>query len=265
VSVSIGTTITVLSNSIANTALPTIANSFHVTSAESIWVVNGLQLTTTSTLLVLCLGRRCARSEAGVLERAAPLHISHARLRARADVRGARAHARPARPRRRSTSGDDQLAQSALSFHTHSWGGPSRSTRSSSPSGPPAVRRSAHHSSFAPWPWIFALNVPLGALAARARLALSARDQSDRSEARLSLGGAGSRAFGSIIYALDGIARRMPAPETALIAATGLLAMGFFIRRQLRLEHPMLAVDLSGFRSSAFPCSHPRQRIPLKG
>jgi len=46
-------------------------------------------------------------------------HISHARLRARADVRGARAHARPARPRRRSTSGDDQLAQSgAVSTRT---------------------------------------------------------------------------------------------------------------------------------------------------
>ncbi len=106
---------------------------------------------------------------------------------------------------------------------------------------------------FAPWPWIFALNVPLGILA----LILGWRNLPDipATGAKLDYGSAALAAlgFGAIFYALDGIAGRQPALESAAFAIAGVVAMLLFIRRQLRLTHPMLAVEL--FRVPIFSIS----------
>jgi len=111
---------------------------------------------------------------------------------------------------------------------------------------------------------IFALNVPLGALALVLGLRylpeikatgakldyLSARWQPPPS-VRSSTHSTESRG-----------ACRRPKPRYRRDRTTG---DGFFIRRQLRLEHPMLAVDL--FRVPIFSVSvlASTQRIPLKG
>lgn len=250
---SIGTTITVLSNSIANTALPTIANSFHITSAESIWVVNGLQLTTTSTLLFF--------ASVGDARGAKRVYLSGLLLFTVATLGCALASTFEILVIMRVLQG---LGGAALLVTTNSL---NRALFSHAQLGRSVAINSIFVAlgtaggptvggiilAFAPWPWIFALNVPLGVFA----LVLGWRylptmpatgAKLDYLSAALAAAG-----FGAIIYALDGIARRMPALEAAAIAAAGVLAMAFFIRRQLRLEHPMLAVDL--FRIPIFSVS----------
>jgi DHA2 family multidrug resistance protein-like MFS transporter len=253
VSVSIGTTITVLSNSIANTALPTIANSFHVTSAESIWVVNGLQLTTTSTLLFF--------ASVGDARGAKRVYLSGLLLFTVATLGCALAPTFGVLVLMRVLQG---LGGAALLVTTNSL---SRALFSHAQLGRSIAINSIFVAvgtaggptiggiilSFAPWPWIFALNVPLGALALVLGLRYLPEIKATGAKLDYLSAALAAAAFGSIIYALDGIARRMPALEVALIAVTGLLAMAFFIRRQLRLEHPMLAVDL--FRVPIFSVS----------
>ena len=106
---------------------------------------------------------------------------------------------------------------------------------------------------FLPWPWIFALNVPLGIFA----IVLGVRYLPDvpatghpldyRSAILAALG------FGGLFLTLDALARHAPIPVTIAIAAIGIGGMATFIRRQLRLESPMLAVDL--FRVPIFSMS----------
>jgi DHA2 family multidrug resistance protein-like MFS transporter len=103
---------------------------------------------------------------------------------------------------------------------------------------------------FASWPWIFALNLPLAVVSLvlgwkyLPHLPASGAPLDYRSGALAAVG------FGAIIYAIDGVARRMPALEAAAFAAAGALAMIAFVRRQLRAEQPMLAVEL--FRVPTF-------------
>src|SRR4051794_4078732 len=46
------TFISTVAGSIANMALPTIADVFHVSAGTSVWVVNGVQIATTATMLL---------------------------------------------------------------------------------------------------------------------------------------------------------------------------------------------------------------------
>ncbi len=79
--VGIAVCLSVLDCSIANIALPTIAQDMHTTPAESIWVVNAYQLAVTISLLPFAsLGRR-VRPPAGVLLGPGPVLARHARLR----------------------------------------------------------------------------------------------------------------------------------------------------------------------------------------
>ncbi len=106
---------------------------------------------------------------------------------------------------------------------------------------------------FASWHWIFAFIIPF----ALAALVLGWRflPHIPQSGAKLDYPSAGlaALAFGSLFYALDAFARPHPGLGDAAAGAIGIIAMGLFVHRQLRLTHPLLAVEL--FRVPIFSVS----------
>ena len=102
----------------------------------------------------------------------------------------------------------------------------------------------------APWPWLFAINVPLGIVDAYfARNNLPNRPGTGNrldvpSMLLCALG------FGAIIFGIDGFARHDSPPFIALELALGAACGTAFVRRQLGLAVPMFAVDL--FRIESF-------------
>jgi DHA2 family multidrug resistance protein-like MFS transporter len=96
----------------------------------------------------------------------------------------------------------------------------------------------------APWPWLFAINVPLGIFdiffAAYALPQIAGRGHHlDRPSLVLS-----ALAFGATIYGIDGFARHESPWLIALEIALGVAAGIAFVRRQNALPQPMLAIDL---------------------
>jgi DHA2 family multidrug resistance protein-like MFS transporter len=101
-----------------------------------------------------------------------------------------------------------------------------------------------------PWPWLFAVNVPLGIFDALYSLRTLPNEPGTGNAIDVPSMLLNALAFGAIIYGIDGFARH-EAP--ALIAAEiglGIVGGTVFVRRQLRLPKPMLAVDL--FAKPAF-------------
>jgi DHA2 family multidrug resistance protein-like MFS transporter len=249
----IGTTIVVLSSTITNTALPTMVRSFHITSAQSIWIVNGVQLATTATLLFF--------ASVGDARGAKRVYLIGLSVFTLANVGAALSPTFGFLVAMRVIQG---LGGSALLVTTNAL---NRALFSHAELGRSVAMNSIFVAvgtaagptvgglilAFLPWPWIFALNVPLGIFA----IVLGVRYLPEvpatghpldfRSAIQAALG------FGGIFLTLDALARRVPALLTLGIAAIGVGAMTLFIRRQLRLSIPMMAVDL--FRVPIFSVS----------
>jgi DHA2 family multidrug resistance protein-like MFS transporter len=253
VATSLGTFITVLSSSIANTALPTIVRSLHVTSAESIWVVNGVQLATTATLLFF--------GAAGDARGAKQLYLGGLIVFTLATVGCALASTFEMLVIMRVIQG---LGGSALIVTTNTLNralfSPAQLGRAVSvntifvaagTAGGPTI--GGLILAFAPWPWIFAVNIPLGIIALilgwryLPNVAATGAKLDFHSAALAAIG------FGATFYALDGFSRAHPGVGIIAWAAAGIIAMALFIRRQLHLTHPMLAVEL--FRVPIFSVS----------
>jgi DHA2 family multidrug resistance protein-like MFS transporter len=250
---SLGTFITSVSSSITNTALPTIVTSFHITSAQSIWVVNGVQLATTMTLLFFG-----AASDARGTKR---LYLSGMFVFALATLGCALAPTFDVLVLMRVLQG---LGGSAVIVTVNSLNRalfpPAELGRSlavnttfvavGTVSGPTIGGLIL---AFASWPWIFAFIVPFALLA----LMLGWRylPHIPPTGAKLDFPSAGlaAVAFGALFYALDGFARPERGPFDAAFGAAGIIAMALFVHRQLRLTHPMLAVEL--FRVPIFSVS----------
>jgi DHA2 family multidrug resistance protein-like MFS transporter len=242
-----------VSSSITNTALPTIVTSFHITSAQSIWVVNGVQLATTMTLLFFG-----AASDARGAKR---LYLSGMLLFALATVGCALAPTFEVLVLMRVLQG---LGGSAVIVTVNTLNRalfpPEQLGRAlavntifvavGSVSGPTIGGLILV---FASWPGIFAFTVPF----AIAALALGWRylPHIPPSGAKLDYPSAGlaAVAFGALFYALDAFARPHPGLGDAAFGAAGVIAMGLFVHRQLHLTHPMLAVEL--FRVPIFSVS----------
>lgn len=224
--------------------------SFHVTSAESIWVVNGVQLATTSTLLFF--------ASAGDARGAKRLYLLGLSVFTLATIGAAFAPSFGFLVAMRVIQG---LGGSALLVTTNALNralfakeelGRSVAINSifvavGTAGGPTA---GGIILSFLPWPWIFALNVPLGILAIvmgwkyLPNVRGTGTPLDFRSAALAAIG------FGGIFLALDSVSRRWAPVEIAAIALVGLIAMAVFIHRQLHLVNPMMAVEL--FRSKVF-------------
>ncbi|WP_321947900.1 MFS transporter [Paraburkholderia sp. J10-1] len=242
--VALGITLAVLDGAIANVALPTIARHLHASAASSIWIVNAYQLSVTISLLPLAsLGDRIGYKRvylAGmVLFTIASLgcalattlpQLAFARMVQGFGGAGIMsvntALVRMIYPRAQLGRG---VAINAMVVAIASAVGPTLA------SGVLAI---------ATWPWLFAINVPIG-IAALA-LGLRALPVNERHPAPYDYLSAVLNAivFGLLIFAVDGLghgeSNRLVAVEFALAIVIG----WFFVRRQLTQPAPLLPVDL---------------------
>ncbi len=240
----------VLDGSIANTALPTIARELHVTPATSVWVVNVFQLAITTALFtVAALGQarglaRVYRVGVGLftfgslccaLSHTFPLLVA-SRLLQGLGAAGIMA-LQPALFR--EVFPRDQLGRmlgiNALIIATSAAAGPTI--------GGVIL-------AFAPWPWLFAINVPLGII--MIALARGTLPESPGHGGRIDVPSilASAAGFGTIIYGLGGEERGQPPMLIALQLAFGIAMFAWFIQRQRRLAQPMLAIAL--YRNPTF-------------
>jgi MFS transporter, DHA2 family, multidrug resistance protein len=241
-----------IDGSIANTALPTIARDLHTSPAESIWVVNGFQLAVTASLLAFAaLGQLrgpvrvyragvmlfVAGSLACAFARSLPLLIAARALQglgASAIMAISPAILRDVFPRAQLGRA---LGLNATVVATSSAAGPTLGG---------AIL------AVLPWPWLFAINVPLGL----ANLALQRALPADhaRRPGWLDFPSviASALAFALLVWGVDGFARGEPGWSIALRLGAGAASMIFFVRRQFVLPQPMIALDLFRIPSFSF-------------
>ncbi len=234
----------VLDSAIANIALPTIARDLHVTEAASIWVVNAYQLAVTMFLLPLAslgeiVGYRrvhicglalfvvasllCALS--GTL-----LLLTLARVLQGLGAAGMMsvnvALIRFVFPRHRLGSG---IGMNAMVGSVATAVGPTVAS---------AILSVAH------WPWLFAVNVPIGLFA----LAVSWRalPYTAAASTRFDIASAVLCAvtFGLLITGVDGLAHGQAGMLVAAELVGMLVAGAALVRRQTTLTSPLLPVDL---------------------
>jgi DHA2 family multidrug resistance protein-like MFS transporter len=238
---------------VTNTALPTIVHSLHVSSASSIWVVNAVQLATTATLLFFGAASDARGTKnvylAGMLVftlatlgcALAPTFDILVLMRVLQGLGGSAVIVTVNSLNRALFSKADLGRSIAVNTTFVAVG---------TAVGPTIGGLIL---AFASWPWIFAFNVPLGIIA----LVLGWRflPKIPATGAKLDFGSAALAAagFSGLFYALDAFARPHPGFADAAFGVAGGLAMFFFIRRQLNLTHPMLAVEL--FRVPIFSVS----------
>ncbi len=239
----------VLDGSIANTALPTIARDLGASPAESIWVVNGFQLAVTASLLAFAaLGQLrgpsrvyragvaifVAGSLACALARSLPLLIA-ARvfqgLGASAIMAISPALLRDIFPRAQLGRA---LGLNAFVVATSSAAGPALG---------------GFILAVLPWPWLFAINVPLGLVNIAMNRALP-RNERNRGWLDVPSVAASALGFSLTVWGLDGFARAEPWWTIVLRLTAGIASAVWFVRRQFTLKQPMIALDL--FRIPAF-------------
>ena len=266
--VGIAVCLSVLDGSIANIALPTIAQDMHTTPADSIWVVNAYQLAVTISLLpfaslgdvyghrrVYCWGL-ALYSVATLGCAVAPTMNTLVLARVLQGFGGAGimsvngALIRFIFPRAALGRG---IGYNVLIVSGSSAAGPSVA---------------AAIMAVAPWPWLFAMQMPFAIVAMVLGLRclpyspLAGHDFDPASAVLNAI------TLGLFIIGLDGIGHG----QNGLIVATQLVvcaAVGVvFVRRQLRLRAPMLPVDL--FRRPVFSlsvatavCAHGAQMIAM--
>jgi MFS transporter, DHA2 family, multidrug resistance protein len=234
----------VLDSAIANVALPTIAIDVHASPADSIWVVNAYQLAITISLLPFAsLGdiygyRRVYQTGLAVFTIASlgcALSDSLTTLTIARVIQGFGAAGimsvngalvRFIYPRSLLGRG---IGINALVVAVSSAVGPTVA------SGILAV---------ASWPWLFAVNVPIGALA----LIIGARSlpPNRRGAHRFDMTSAlmSAATFGLLIVGIGGLGHGERGGLVALEFAAGIAAGALLIRRQLSLASPLLPVDL---------------------
>jgi len=251
--IAIAVTMSVLDASIANIALPVIARELNATPAASIWVVNAYQLAVTVSLLPLAslgeiFGYRRVYSVGLALFSAASLGCALSTslpmlviMRVIQGFGGAgimsvnTALVRFVFPR--------EMLGRAVGFNAFV-------VATSSATGPTVA---AAVLSVASWHWLFAINVPLGAVA----LYLAARSLpvTPRSGHRFDSGGALLNAvtLGLLIVGLDELGRGESLSWAAAEIAGALLVGTAFIQRERKMRAPMLPTDL--FRRPVFALS----------
>lgn len=244
VCVALGITLAVLDSAIANVALPTIARDLQASDAASIWVVNAYQLAITISLLPLAaLGDRIGyrRVYLGglmlftVASLGCALADSLASLAALRVIQGFGAAGimsvntalvRMTYPTRLLGRG---VALNAMVVALASAVGPTVAS---------AVLAVAH------WPWLFAINVPIGIAAVAVGLhALPPNHGHDAPYDYLSAV-LNACVFGLVIMTVHGLGHSQ---NHALVAAGAIGAVGLgyvFVRRQLSQPAPLLPVDL---------------------
>lgn len=241
--VALGITMAVLDGSIANVALPTIARDLHATPADSIWVVNAYQLIITILMLPLAslgeiIGYRRVYRAGLVVFILASLACS---------LSGSLPMLTAARVMQGVGAAGMLSVNGALMRFIYPSGLLGRGiginafvVAVSAAAGPTIA---ALILSVASWPWLFAVNVPIGIATMVAARMLPRTPRSGR---RFDLASALLNAlfFGLLIIAIDSIGHG-GRPLYAAFAFVGAALSGVaLVKRQMSQVSPLLPVDL---------------------
>ncbi|RKP44892.1 MFS transporter [Trinickia fusca] len=242
--IALGITLAVLDSAIANVALPTIARDLRATAAGSIWVVNAYQLSITISLLPLAsLGDRIGYRR---------VYMAGLALFTVASLGCALAGSLSALALARVVQGFG--AAGIMSVNTalvRAIYPPAQLGRGvainamvvaiASAVGPTVASAVL---ALASWPWLFAINVPIGiAAVAGAVKALPSNPAHDAPYDYLSAA-MNAVVFGLLIFTIQGLGHDEPIGYV-LAQALVVLAVGYvFVRRQLTQRAPLLPVDL---------------------
>jgi MFS transporter, DHA2 family, multidrug resistance protein len=240
----IGMVVSVLDTAIVNIALPTIARDLDASAAQSIWVINAYQLAVVISLLPLAsLGdifgyRRiytigfavftCAALVSALSNSLAMLALGRALqgLGAAGMMSVNTALVRFTYPRRQLGRG---IAMTAVTVSVSSAAGPSVAS---------AIL------AVASWPWLFAVNVPIGLVTFF--LSLRLLPYNPPSEHRFDMASAvlSALAFALLIAGINGIGHGQAAPFVAVELIGAVVVGTILVRRQTALSLPLLPVDL---------------------
>ncbi len=251
--IGLGLTLAVLDGGIANVALPTIAREVNTSPANSIWVVNAYQLAVTISLLPLSsLGEIYGYKriyQAGlvlftVASLACAMSSSLTTLIIARMLQGFGA------------AGVMSVNSALIRFiYPRRWLGRGVGLNATVGSIASALGPTVASGilAVAPWPWLFAVNVPLGILGAV--IALRALPQTPLSGIKFDLPSAGLQAvsFGMLLFGISELGHGNSwvrvGVELSIAAVTGFM----LIARQMSRSAPMLPVDL--FRIPLFALS----------
>jgi DHA2 family multidrug resistance protein-like MFS transporter len=244
VTIAFGVTMAVVDSAIANVALPTIASDLRTDPAFSIWIVNGYQLAITVSLLPL--------SSAGDVLGYRRVYLGGLGLFTIASLACAFSSTLPELAAARVIQGFGAAGIMSVNTALIRFIYPQRAlgrgigvnalvVAVSAAVGPTIASAIL---SLADWPWLFAVNVPLGVLACLIGFrslprAAPGRHGFDYASAILS-----ALLFGLLIGSIDMLGHGEPFPWfLAEMAATGALAY-LLVRRELGSPAPLVPVDL---------------------
>jgi len=242
--VALGITLAVLDSAIANVALPTIARHLQASAAGSIWVINAYQLAITISLLPLAsLGDRIGYRRVylfglilfTVASLGCALATSLATLALARVIQGFGAAGIMSVNTAlvRMIYPPDQLGRgvsiNAMVVAISSAIGPTIA------SGVLAV---------ATWPWLFAINVPIGIAAIVGGFRALPHNKPHSSPYDYLSAVMNAFVFGLLIFAVDGLGHGEQRPYVVAELAAAAVIGYFFVRRQLTQPAPLLPVDL---------------------
>lgn len=244
--IALGMTMAVLDGAIANVALPTIANDLHVNPSSSIWVVNAFQLAMTISLLAFSsLGDLWGYKRVYTVGLAmftvtsliCALSDSFITLVVARGLQGFSAAA--------ITSVNTAVLRTIFPAKLLARGmGINGLIISVAAAAGPTV--AAGILAVANWPWLFAINVPIGIAAFAMSLKFLPRDPLKAVKQRFDTTSAilNALTFGLLISVIDGFAHDI---HWYILVPGFVVMLGigwFFIRRQLNHPFPLLPVDL---------------------
>jgi MFS transporter, DHA2 family, multidrug resistance protein len=254
---SAATVVSMLDQTIANTALPTIANDVHASASASIWVINGYQLGLTVGIVPLAaLGdswgywRLFRISLLLFVVASLGCCLSHSlfELTASRFIQGLAGAAMTvsATPINRLVFPPNMLGRAT--------GYGAMAVALGAASGPIV---SGLVLTIASWQWLFAINIPIGlatyVLAVKAIPKTPGQPRAfDLTAALMSVA-----AFGLLVFGFDAVGHDGATPVAGAELAGAAVVGWLFIRRQLKTPLPMFAVDLFAqlrFTLAAFAC-----------
>ncbi|MFM0095825.1 MFS transporter [Paraburkholderia nemoris] len=242
--IALALTLAVLDSAIANVALPTIARNLHASAAGSIWVVNAYQLAITISLLPLAsLGDRIGYRRiylAGLIlftvaSFGCALSTSLPTLALARVVQGFGAagvmsvNTALVRMIYPPTQLGRGVAINAMVVAISSAVGPTVA------SGVLAI---------ASWPWLFAINVPIGIAAIVGGFKALPMNPGHESPYDYLSAMMNAFVFGLLIFAIDGLGHGEHIRWVVAEALVAVVIGYFFVRRQLTQPAPLLPIDL---------------------
>lgn len=244
--VSLGVTLAVMDVSIMNVALPSMAEVMHLTEADTIWIVNGYQLA-----IIMCL---LAMSSMGEIYSYRKVYLAGMSVFTLASLACAMSVNLPMLVFSRMVQGVGASAMMAINMtllrlsYPKKWLGKGIGLNATlvaiaSVVGPSL---SAVILSNLSWPWLFLINLPLGAIGlAMGWKSLPANvvklDERGFPKVDIVLNAV---FFGSFILALEGFSHGFPAVAISVAAAVFAVVGFVYLRREFSEKYPLLPIDL---------------------